>query len=111
MNVKRVQTIFINTKNRTKGSTQDCIVYLPDNTIRSDEGVQLRLTVLHSCLNKSFYNVRENYHSLRSNTFKPINGGSYIELPDWLKGPKRGLTNIQNMQQQQQVLLAMPNPP
>jgi hypothetical protein len=35
--------------------------------------------------------------TLKLNTFKPINGGSYIELPDWLKGPKRGLTNIQNM--------------
>jgi hypothetical protein len=61
MNVKRVQTSFINTKNRTEGLTHDCIVHLPDNTIRSDEGTQLRLTVLHWCLNKSFYNVRENY--------------------------------------------------
>jgi len=61
MNVKRVQTVFINSKNRTEGTIQDFIVNLPDNTIRSDEGTQLRLTVLHWCLNKSFYNVREGF--------------------------------------------------
>lgn len=35
--------------------------------------------------------------TLRTNTYKPINGGSYIELPKELKGPSRGLTNIQNI--------------
>ena len=67
LSVKKVQTIFINTKNRTEGSVEDCIVHLPDNMIRADEAMQLRLTILHWCLNKSFYNVREGFKFILHN--------------------------------------------
>ena len=35
-------------------------------------------------------------HYINVTTYKPLHGGSYIELPTELRNPKKGLINIKN---------------
>jgi hypothetical protein len=53
MNVKRVQTIFINSANRVSGDINDFQINLPQSFIRSDDNTQIRLSVVHLSFNKN----------------------------------------------------------
>jgi hypothetical protein len=58
-NVKNIQTIFINSANRASGSIHDLVIQLPDGLVKEDNKTQIRLSVSHWCLNRSYYTVDE----------------------------------------------------
>lgn len=68
MNVKRVETLFINSKNRSQGEINDFILNLNDGILKTElKDVQIRLSVVHLCINRSYYTVEEGTRFVLSN--------------------------------------------
>jgi hypothetical protein len=59
MNVKRVQTLFISSANRTQGSINDFKVNLNNSLVKADDNTEnIRMSVIHLSINRSWYTVR-----------------------------------------------------
>jgi hypothetical protein len=68
MNVKRTQTIFINSANRLSGDINDFNVHLHDQLVKAvDNKTQIRISVIHLCMNRSYYTVRNNTNFMINN--------------------------------------------
>ena len=58
MNVKRTQTLFINSAQRTSGEINDFNVHLLDQVIKAeDANTQIRVSCIHLSINRSYYTV------------------------------------------------------
>jgi hypothetical protein len=58
MSARRIQTVFINSANRLNGSIYDFQVSLNDGVVKAqDLNTELRISVIHLCINRSYYTV------------------------------------------------------
>jgi len=74
INLKKVQTLFINSDNVIdEQNINDFYVYLNDSLIKADDdNTDIRVSVIHLCINRSYYTIESNITFILNNVTQNI---------------------------------------